>query len=270
MTVLKNASFPLEVRGGLSRQAIRDRAMRVLDAMALAEFADREATRLSGGQQQRLALARALVMEPDLLLLDEPLSNLDARLRERMRLELKRLQRELSITTVYVTHDQAEALALSHEIAVMNGGRIVQTGRPQTIYDQPRDRFVAEFIGNSNFIEGVVLGPAGEPGTWRIRSALGDISASHAQRLTAGTKVTVLVRPENIEPGAAEEGGENIIAARVTGRLFQGEFSEFQFTAGKVGLTARMHPSFHASQGETVQLLLRPKACVVLGASGLG
>ena len=268
MTVLKNASFPLEVRGGLSPQAIRDRAMRVLDAMGLGEFAEREATKLSGGQQQRLALARALVMEPDLLLLDEPLSNLDARLRERMRLELKRLQRELSITTVYVTHDQSEALALSHEIAVMNAGRIVQTGSPQSIYDRPRDRFVAGFIGSSNFIDGEVLGPAGEPGMWRIRSSVGDISAASEPRLAPGAKVSVLVRPENIETVAAGEGGENVIAARVTGRLFQGEFSEFQFTAGNLVLAGRMHPSFRASQGESVQVRLRPKACVVLTASG--
>src|SRR5207248_5209365 len=125
MSVFENAAFPLQVRGTLSRPAIAERVAKVLEVVALEELAQREATKLSGGQQQRLALARAIVMEPELLLLDEPLSNLDAKLRERMRFELKRLQRELGVTTVYVTHDQAEALALSHEVAVMNEGRIV-------------------------------------------------------------------------------------------------------------------------------------------------
>src|SRR5205085_2033262 len=118
------------------------------------ELADRDATKLSGGQQQRLALGRALVMEPALLLLDEPLSNLDAKLRERMRFELKRLQRELRITTVYVTHDQSEALALSHQIAVMHEGRIQQIGRPRDVYERPANPFVADFVGNTNFLEG--------------------------------------------------------------------------------------------------------------------
>src|SRR5262245_46598663 len=170
MTVFENAAFPLQVRGAgpdarsgrierrtrLSRSDIRDRVMRVLDAVQLGELAEREATKLSGGQQQRLALARALVMEPALLLLDEPLSNLDAKLRERMRFELKRLQRELKITTVYVTHDQSEALALSRQIAVMNEGRIIQIGTPRDIYERPASQFVADFVGNTNFIDGVV------------------------------------------------------------------------------------------------------------------
>src|SRR4029434_7261128 len=140
--VFENAAFPLEVGDRkYSRKQIRENVMRVLTAVQLDELADREATKLSGGQQQRLALARALVMAPALLLLDEPLSNLDAKLRERMRFELKRLQRDLGITTVYVTHDQSEALALSHSIAVMNAGRIEQLGSPREVYERPKNQF---------------------------------------------------------------------------------------------------------------------------------
>src|SRR5689334_16046101 len=158
MTVFENAAFPLEVGDRkFTRKQIRENVMRVLTAVQLDELAGREATKLSGGQQQRLALARALVMEPALLLLDEPLSNLDAKLRDRMRFELKRLQRDLKITTVYVTHDQSEALALSHEIAVMNEGRIQQIGRPRDIYEHPANRFVADFVGTNNFFEGTVV-----------------------------------------------------------------------------------------------------------------
>src|SRR5438445_6519975 len=157
MTVFQNAAFPLEVgEKPKTRQEIRDKVMRVLAAVQLDHLAEREATKLSGGQQQRLALARALVMEPALLLLDEPLSNLDAKLREDMRFELKRLQRELGITCIYVTHDQVEALAMSNEVAVMRDGKVEQVGRPRDIYEAPKTRFVADFIGTSNFIEGVV------------------------------------------------------------------------------------------------------------------
>jgi iron(III) transport system ATP-binding protein len=265
MTVLQNASFPLEVRGGLSRSAIRERAMRVLDSVALAQLADREATKLSGGQQQRLALARALVMEPDLLLLDEPLSNLDARLRERMRLELKRIQRELSITTLYVTHDQAEALALSHEIAVMNEGRIVQIGNPRSVYEKPRDRFVAEFIGSSNFIDGEVLGGDTRAGAWRVRTKLGDLSAFSEAPLSARAKVTVSVRPENVEVHDSDPGGTaNLFQAVIEAKIFQGDFSEFQLRAGDVVLLARTHPSLRTPTGHSVFLRLAPEHCFVI------
>src|SRR5437588_10845670 len=155
MNVFQNVAFPLEVRR-LAKKEIRERVMRVLTAVQLEHLVEREATKLSGGQQQRLALARALVMEPQLLLLDEPLSNLDAKLRDRMRTELKRLQRELNLTTIYVTHDQSEALALSHEIAVMSDGFIKQVGTPRQIYETPNSPFVADFVGTTNFIGGTV------------------------------------------------------------------------------------------------------------------
>src|SRR5689334_11189428 len=211
MTVFENAAFPLEVRGGVAKKIIRERVMRVLETMALDKLAEREATQLSGGQQQRLALARAIVMEPELLLLDEPLSNLDARLRERMRFELKRLQRELGLTTVYVTHDQAEALALSHEVAVMNEGRIVQMGSPRAIYEQPANRFVAEFIGTSNFLDGTVVGVENAPGMFRVRAALGDVVARSGRALNPGELVSVSVRPENVEISETKpEAGVNV------------------------------------------------------------
>ena len=265
MTVLQNAAFPLEVRGGLSRKAVRERALGVLEAVALAEFAGREATKLSGGQQQRLALARALAMEPDLLLLDEPLSNLDAKLRERMRLELKRIQRDLSITTVYVTHDQAEALALSDEIAVMNEGRIVQTGSPRTIYDRPRDRFVAEFIGSSNFIAAEVLGPDAVPGLWRVRSQAGDLTAICETPLTAGMKVTLAVRPENIElSGETPDDRRNLIRAAIAAKLYQGDFIDLQLRCGNLLLNAHAHPASRLPEAGMVSVRIAPEHCVAL------
>src|SRR5690349_3257887 len=186
MTVYENAAFPLRVgRRRFARREIDQRVMRVLGTVDLADMAQREATKLSGGQQQRLALARALVMEPRVLLLDEPLSNLDAKLRERMRFELKRLQRELGITTVYVTHDQSEALALSHQIAVMNEGRIQQVGSPRDIYERPASPFVADFVGSTNFLDGSVLGPGGGHGQYLVRTEIGDVSVHATEPLRA-------------------------------------------------------------------------------------
>src|SRR6476619_4203971 len=174
MNVFQNVAFPLEVRR-LAKKEIRDKVMRVLQAVALDELVDRDATKLSGGQQQRLALARALVMEPQLLLLDEPLSNLDAKLRDHMRIELKRLQRELGLTTIYVTHDQGEALALSHEIAVMKDGFVVQIGTPRQIYETPRNQFVADFVGSTNFVGGTVTAADDGSGHCVVHTGFGDL-----------------------------------------------------------------------------------------------
>ena len=165
MTVFENVAFPLRVRPRGQRpgkKEITERVHRVLETMELLQYADRHATKLSGGQQQRLALARAIVIEPSMLLLDEPLSNLDAKLRESLRFELKRLQRELGITSIYVTHDQIEALSLSSHIAVLRAGEVVQMGKPRDIYENPQSKFVAEFIGTSNFIDGTVASRDGD------------------------------------------------------------------------------------------------------------
>src|SRR5262249_57740007 len=162
----------------------------------LLQYAERHATKLSGGQQQRLALARAIVIEPSLLLLDEPLSNLDAKLRESLGFELKRLQRELGITSIYVTHDQIEALSLSSSIAVMRAGEVVQLGKPRTIYENPSSKFVAEFIGTSNFIDGTVASRDGDRHVVETRD--GRLTLDSGAHVAPGTEVVVSIRPEAV------------------------------------------------------------------------
>src|ERR1700742_535535 len=171
MTVFENIAFPLRVARGrrYGRDEIRKLVDQALGTVGLGGYGDRPATRLSGGQQQRVALARAIVHHPQLLLLDEPLSNLDASLREEMRAELRRLQQQIGITAIYVTHDQAEALAMSDLIAVMDHGRIVQFGEPRAIYFRPENEFVASFIGAANLLSGTAVADVPAGGTGRLR-----------------------------------------------------------------------------------------------------
>jgi len=263
MSVFQNAAFPLQVgERRIPRKEVRDRVLRVLTAVQLESLADREATKLSGGQQQRLALARALVREPQLLLLDEPLSNLDAKLRELMRFELKRLQRELRITTVYVTHDQSEALALSHSIAVMNEGHIQQIGAPREIYDRPRTKFVADFVGTTNFLDGTALGRGDAAGTFRVRSEVGDIEVHSGDELRDGDRVLLSVRPEDVDLSEARPQGGNVWEGRVDQKVFLGEFVDFQVKIGQRILLSRCHPSLRTPIGGAIYVKLHPEKCV--------
>jgi iron(III) transport system ATP-binding protein len=269
MTVFDNAAFPLQVANrSIPKMQIHERVHRVLKVVALDEMTDREATKLSGGQQQRLALARALVMEPPLLLLDEPLSNLDAKLRERMRFELKRLQRELGITTVYVTHDQSEALALSHSIAVMNAGRIEQLGSPREVYERPRNQFVADFVGTTNFIKGDVSGADSAGGFYRVRSEIGELKARGVDSLKTGEEVVLSIRPEDVELSESRRDGENVYQATVDQKVFLGEVVDFQIMIGRRSVQSRAHPSLRAPVGASLYVRIDPEKCVALKASG--
>jgi iron(III) transport system ATP-binding protein len=273
MNVFSNVAFPLEVvprASRLSKRECHERVDKVLAVVQLDHLADRQATDLSGGQQQRLALARALVMEPPLLLLDEPLSNLDAKLREEMRFELKRLQRELGITAIYVTHDQTEALAMSNVIAVMKDGQVQQQGKPRDIYERPNSRFVADFIGTSNFIDGVI--EAREPGDlYLVETAHGKLRASCGASFAPGAHVVVAVRPEHIgiEPGSADGAGPSRWHGSVGTRAFLGEAVDHMVgVGGDTELHVRSNPSVSIAPGEDVLLTFREESCSLIPDGG--
>jgi iron(III) transport system ATP-binding protein len=262
MTVFQNAAFPLEIGPShKTTKEIDEAVSHALHVVDLDGYEDRRATQLSGGQQQRLALARALVMKPPLLLLDEPLSNLDAKLRERMRFELKRLQNDLGITTIYVTHDQAEALALSHEIAVMFEGEIVQIGSPKDIYGKPKNKFVADFIGTTNLIPGEIVNGDGTQ-THTVRMPFGVLSVRSNDQLSVGDAVLVSIRPEHIRLSTSSPVSSHSWKGVVDTTIYLGERQDVQVKVGGVLMQARAPTSVDFSPGNDVYLDFREEDCI--------
>ncbi len=260
MTVFDNVAFPLQVRKRSQRpgkREIHERVAKVLETMELGHLADRQATKLSGGQQQRLALARAIIIEPPLMLLDEPLSNLDAKLRESLRYELKRLQRELGITSIYVTHDQIEALALSTTIAVMKEGNVLQTGRPREVYETPNCRFVAEFIGTSNFLRGKVIGRDGESVV--LDTEAGRVRLESPVRVPVGDEVIAAIRPESLEISTTGWGNRvNEWPGTVTNRAFLGDTIDHIVRVGQGSLRVRGNPAVSIKPGTEIFVAAEP------------
>jgi ABC-type Fe3+/spermidine/putrescine transport system ATPase subunit len=258
MSVFENVAFPLRVRPRADRLAAAELKTAVLQALETVELdahAKRSATQLSGGQQQRLALARAMVAQPEIMLLDEPLSNLDAKLRDSMRIELKRLQAKSKFTAVYVTHDQTEALAMSTRIAVMRAGVIQQIGAPREIYEHPANAFVAGFIGRTNFAEGRVV-ETNQPDeeTYLVESGLGVVlPARSVTRPPVGAAVTLCVRPENIRLSApTDQRTQQSMTGTVLSAQFLGESTEYTVRVNESTLLIRAEADVRFSRGATV------------------
>ena len=268
MSVFDNTAFPLRMLPGKrwSDADMRQRVMRTLETMGLAAFADCSAAQLSGGQQQRLALARALVAEPRLLLLDEPLSNLDAQLREQMRTELRRLQKEVGVSAVYVTHDQSEALALSDRIAVMHKGRIVQIGTPHQIYQQPNNVFVATFVGRSNLLRGALLEYDAQDRSARIATSLGPVLCKARDGAAGPSPSAALIRPEHVvlTPVAGSgEPGLNRFRGRVSHVAFLGEATEYVVQVNDVDILVRGIAG-HYDGSEAVNVFFPPEKTLAI------
>ena len=269
MTVFENVAYPLQLRG-LPKAAVREKVTRVLDLVGLGGMDARPGTQLSGGQMQRLALCRALVYEPDLLLLDEPFSNLDAKLREQMRVEVKLLQRRLGITVLFVTHDQVEALSLSDRIAVMHRGRVEQVGPPRALYERPATAFVRDFLGQTVVLTGRVAPPASGHAAGQVTVAMnGTLAGSTLTGRNAaetwpapGAAATVAIRPEDIRvaPDADASPDPHHLLGTIDALSFVGDRYEARVTfGGEHAIVLLLTRAREWREGERVRLVFPPE-----------
>jgi ABC-type Fe3+/spermidine/putrescine transport system ATPase subunit len=263
MTVFENVAYGLRVRK-LPRAEIDRQVERALALVQMTAYAGRPASRLSGGQQQRVAVARAIAFSPNVVLFDEPLSNLDAKLRAEMRVELRELQHRLSFTSVYVTHDQEEALAISDRVIVMNGGKIEQIGTPNDIYDRPRNRFVADFVGAANLIAGKVRASSAANGTAIFETAEGLALQVSTNGTLRGDENTAALRASYVHLGAANAAAANATPGRIQRRLFHGDFIEYVVTWRAGQLIVRRPPTEILDEGSEVAIWFAPEHCVLL------
>jgi iron(III) transport system ATP-binding protein len=261
MSVEQNVAFPLveAKRRKYGQAEVAARVEQALERVQLRGFARHAAATLSGGQQQRVALARALVREPKLLLLDEPLSNLDARLREEMRAEIRELTRALGVTSIHVTHDQVEGMALADRMAVMRAGRILEVGRPEQLYRRPGTRVAAEFLGRTNWLEATVQDAQ------TLQSPLGPLHCPVPPALGPGTPVSLGIRPEWVELGERAGAGENRLAGEIESRMFLGEACLYRVRVGPARLLARGDVAL--PEDGPVPVRLPPERCFVFPAA---
>jgi iron(III) transport system ATP-binding protein len=266
LSVRENVSFGLEMRN-IGRDEARRRVEEALAAVRMTERADYKPTQLSGGQQQRVALARALVIRPQALLLDEPLSNLDAKLRLDMRAEIRRICKAAGTTAIYVTHDQKEALSIADRMAILEGGKIRQLGTPQEVYLRPNSKFVANFMGETNFLDATVVSTVGT--SCVVDAPLGRVTCASlpAGGVQLGQKVTLSLRPEVLRLGDSPAGCPNQFEVSVSHTLYLGEMAQHTVSTGPAELKAfEMNPRIVARDGATVsaRLWIQPEDAVVL------
>jgi iron(III) transport system ATP-binding protein len=263
LSVFENVRYPLRFGTRMTREEMGRRTRDALRLVRLEEHAERFPHQLSGGQQQRVALARALVMRPAALLFDEPLSNLDAKLREEMRSELAEVQGHLRVPALYVTHDQAEAMALATRIAVMHGGRIRQQGTPGAIYRKPADEFVATFLGSTNLVPGVVEARQGATNV-RVRTGAGLLVVHTAAPPASGSRVVVGIRPEHLIVHLDAPPGDAGVAGELVKATFLGPVTDCIVAIGETMLQVQVPGTLAARQGQRVHLTVDPEMCTLL------
>jgi ABC-type Fe3+/spermidine/putrescine transport system ATPase subunit len=266
MTVYGNLAFGLQIRQ-IPKSEINRKIKKVLEVVQLEGYEDRFPRQMSGGQQQRIAMARALVFEPEIMLLDEPLSNLDAKLREEMRFEFTELQKKLGITAVYVTHDQAEALVLSDKIVILDQGKIVQSGTPKKIYSNPKNKFVAGFIAVSSFIDGVVESFSEDKKKVMVKTDDSLLIHGFNQSLDIGQKVSIALRM-NVIKFIQEENGKdksraNIFKGKIIQSSYLGNTIDYKISMGKWEIRTNAEAKYDFKLGEEVTFYLPPEDIIV-------
>jgi len=259
MTAYKNIAFGLKMKKVEKSEAER-RIKDAIELVGLDGLEGRYPKELSGGQQQRVAVARALVMQPDILLFDEPLSNLDAKLREKMRTEIRELQKKLKITAIYVTHDQAEALVISDRVVIMNKGTIQQIGMPTEVYNKPNSSFVADFIGTANFIRGNIKQYINE-GNYRVDTEIGSIIIKTDYELQENDSILISVRPEDIY---LEKGDENTFVARIKIRTYMGNFVDYHIDINGKILKVQSNGKSLFEEGSEINFSFKPVNCTIV------
>jgi iron(III) transport system ATP-binding protein len=274
MTIAENVAFGLDMRR-VPKAETRRRVAEALARVHLADRADAKPNLLSGGQQQRVALARALVIEPQCLLLDEPLSNLDAKLRLEMRVEIRRICKQAGLTAIYVTHDQKEALSIADRLAVMRNGAVEQVGTPAEVYRRPANRFVAGFIGEANFLDATVSSASNN--VLQLNTPLGPIGAAAPAGMPASGSATVCIRPESLRLDAPPAGAPNVFDARCTQTVYQGEVAQHTLVlAGRDNATVEwkafeLNPTAGADRtNAAVRAWVAPENVIVLDSASRG
>ena len=267
MKVFNNVAYGLKLQK-MPKSDVRKKTRDVLELVGLGGLEDRYPSQLSGGQQQRVALARALVRNPKVLLLDEPLSNLDAKLREELRFEIKSLVRRMGITAVYVTHDQAEAMVISDRIAVMESGNIVQIGTPQDIYQAPANKFVADFIGTMNFLDGEIVQIVRDEDAAYVHTAFNErirCSIPSTMEAAPGKKVYASIRPEDAEIFTAPpQAKDNVFKCIIAHKAYLGNFLYFFVTVNGTMIRIQVQHHLPYEEGQELFLFLDPKKCTIL------
>ncbi len=267
MKVFNNVAYGLKLQKRPKRE-IREKTRDVLALVGLGGLEDRYPSQLSGGQQQRVALARALVRNPKVLLLDEPLSNLDAKLREELRFEIKSLVRRMGITSVYVTHDQAEAMVISDRIAVMHAGNVIQIGSAHEIYERPANRFVADFIGTMNFISGEVVHVYKEKNQASVRTDFSDAllcMMPDVSEIAPGQKAYASIRPEDVEVFVeAPQDMQNLFKGTIANKAYLGNFLYLFVSVNKTTVRVQISQYLPQEEGQEIYLYINPQKCKLL------